>query len=66
MPDYNLQFTTSCVFGTSDMWQKVLMSDMTTTELADMHAKCMFGGNTAHRIERTITMKYYGDGSIML
>ena len=63
-----LQFATSHVGDTANMWKKVLWSDETKTELFGLHAKCYvwWKPNTAHQPERTIPTVKHGGGSIML
>uniref|UniRef100_A0A669CAE8 Protein 4.1 n=1 Tax=Oreochromis niloticus TaxID=8128 RepID=A0A669CAE8_ORENI len=63
-----LQFATSHVGDTSNMWKKVLWSDETKMELSGQNAKRYVWQKTttAHHSEHTIPTVKYGGGSIML
>uniref|UniRef100_A0AAZ1XEM8 Transposase Tc1-like domain-containing protein n=1 Tax=Oreochromis aureus TaxID=47969 RepID=A0AAZ1XEM8_OREAU len=63
-----LQFATSHVGDTANMWKKVLWSDETKMELFGQNAKRYVWRktNTAHHSEHTIPTVKYGGGSIML
>uniref|UniRef100_A0A6I8Q9Z7 Uncharacterized protein n=1 Tax=Xenopus tropicalis TaxID=8364 RepID=A0A6I8Q9Z7_XENTR len=63
-----LQFATSHVGDTANMWKKVLWSDETKTELFGQNAKLYVWRktNTAHHSEPTVPTVTYGGGSIML
>ncbi|KAL0150495.1 hypothetical protein M9458_054312 [Cirrhinus mrigala] len=63
-----LQFATSHVGDTANMWKKVLWSDETKMELFGQNAKryVWWKTNTAHHSEHTIPTVKYGGGSIML
>uniref|UniRef100_A0A6I8RU66 Transposase n=1 Tax=Xenopus tropicalis TaxID=8364 RepID=A0A6I8RU66_XENTR len=63
-----LQFATSHVGDTANMWKKVLWSDETKMELFGQNAKRYVWQktNTAHHSEHTIPTVTYGGGSIML
>uniref|UniRef100_A0AAX7UC00 Transposase Tc1-like domain-containing protein n=1 Tax=Astatotilapia calliptera TaxID=8154 RepID=A0AAX7UC00_ASTCA len=63
-----LQFATSHVGDTANMWKKVLWSDETNMELFGPNAKRYVWRktNTAHHSEHTIPTVKYGGGSIML
>lgn len=63
-----LQFATSHVGDTANMWKKVLWSDETKMELFGQNAKRYVWRktNTAHHSEHTIPTVKHGGGSIML
>ena len=63
-----LQFATSHVGDTANMWRKVLWSDETKIEVFDLNAKCYVWQktNNAHHPEHTIPTVKDGGGSIML
>uniref|UniRef100_A0AAZ1XDH6 Transposase Tc1-like domain-containing protein n=1 Tax=Oreochromis aureus TaxID=47969 RepID=A0AAZ1XDH6_OREAU len=62
-----LQFATSHVGDTANMWKKVLWSDETKMELFGQNAKrYVWRKLTLHHSEHTIPTVKYGGGSIML
>ena len=63
-----LQFATSHVGDTANMWKKVLWSDETKIELFGLNAKRYVWRktNTAHHPEHTIPTVKHGGGNIML
>ena len=63
-----LEFATSHVGDTANMWKKVLWSDETKMELFGLNAKRSLWRkpNTAHHPEPTIPTVNHGGGSIML